>query len=1012
MRSLARILCLSVCLTALWLPGGQRAFAQGMASISGVVVDEEGQPLVAAGVLFGKDGVVSDLDGKFSIKVPAGKLVTLTFSYLGYQARELSVAPGTSGLRVELKPDSQLEAAVINAGYGVIQKRENLTGSAYQITSDRLADQPATRIDNLLAGQVPGLRVLESTNSTGRTTLNLRVRGDGSISASSEPLWIIDGVPVYTGGITGSNMVGGVQYSVSPLSLVNPDDIESITILKDASTTALYGADGANGVVLVTTKGGRSGKITMNASVKYGFSAIDRSTTVRRPDAASWMALAKEAWVNAGKSLAIFPYQDNEYNTYSQTDTDWYKVYTGVGQSLQANFSAHGGSDRMRNYFSASWYDNSTVYTGNTQKRFSLRDKVTLAFSDRLEVTANLSGSYSVNNIFSISSSFDEYLPIFSPYADDGGFRMYNWYSKSDDAYLPQFYVNTQNNLPERKYNDNYQNTLSTDADLVVEWKPWRDLSVTSTTGASLMNIYEAMYSSRLTRSGQYTDGRNGSSHRAGVFSTVLNENLRANYKHVFNRLRVSAMGGVEWKDSQYPTLYASGHGFVNDHIKEVNYADASTREGGSNNSHTRSLSYIGHASATWDNRYTLTLSARRQGYSSFSEFARWGTFSSAGLSWNIAREHFFHSNVISALNMKVSYGNNGNSRVDTSAAYGAYTLTEANYYGGQPGANQSSPANPGLSWEKTDIANLGVNIGLWKRINLSLEGYYRKTHDILYGGRVSSAITSDKVTRNIGEMRNSGFEFDLETVNIDNSSFQWRTEINGAHNETMITKLYKDAYTGYFTYIVQAGASKNAWWLVRWAGVDPTTGAPMWYDKDGNLTYSFSYDNRVLLPQYSKEPTLSGGMSNDFRFKRLGLSVRVMLDYQIGGWDLFYLVNDGYDIITDNTAVEALEHWTTPGVSADNPAFVYKHNYHTSLGSTRNLYRTTYVQVRNVSVTYDLPKKWVKPLHLASCSLSLLADNLYLWTPAQRSDRNSYKTLKYSSGMTRTLSGRISLQF
>ena len=335
------------------------------------------------------------------------------------------------------------------------------------------------------------------------------------------------------------------------------------------------------------------------------------------------------------------------------------------------------------------------------------------------------------------------------------------------------------------------------------------------------------------TLSGISDSGKNGSSGRYGVFDRVIDENLRANYTKTFGEGKhsVNAMVGVQFTDKQHPYLQATGYGFINDYIREIAYADASTVKGTSNISLSRSLSYLAHATYTYDRRYTLSFSWRKQGNSAFSEFSRWGVFSSIGASWNIHREKFFHSDFINSLKVKASYGNNGNSRIDTSSSYGSYSLTTGNYYGGVPGANQSSPANPGLSWETVYITNVGLDVGFLDRFQLSMEYYRRKTENLLYSGRVSSIITDGSVMRNVGEILNRGFEFTFDSTNIKTHDFTWSTSINGACNRNTILKLYKDMHTGFFDYIWEAGSSKDAHWLIRWAGVDPTNGAPMWYD-------------------------------------------------------------------------------------------------------------------------------------------------------------------------------------
>ena len=983
------------------------ASKQAVRALKGVVVDDTGAPLPGASVVVQstRRGVATDVDGKYSIMIPDDGAV-LVFSFVGMKSRKITVTSQTS-LNVRLESDNMIEDVVIEGGFGLVQNREDLTGSAFQVSAAEISKLPAERIDKLLDGLVPGLVVDKNNESGSRDRVFLRVRGDGSLSASCEPLWIIDGIPVYTGGNT--NLVSGTSYTVSPLSFLNPDDIESMTVLKDAAMTSLYGADGANGVILVTTKKGKAGAMHYNASVKYGVTSLDRSTVKKFLNAEQWWELAKEGWVNSGRPLEAFPYRDNEYNSYSTTDTDWYDVYYGLGSTLQVNLSASGGSDKMSNYISGSYYNQKSSIKGDGQSRYSLRAKSDFNIAKWFTAGVNMSGTYSDNDIFGLSRTYLNVIPIFEPYDNDGLPRLYNYYSQSDTEYKPSQRKFVYNKVPTRDLNSNNQRTLSSDASLKLTITPLNGLSITSQTGFSYMGIYEATYSKSTTLDGMSDSPDNrGYSRRAGVFSSILREELRANYNRIFGKHKIQAIAGIDMTDKRYRTLYVTGSGFPNDYLEEITFANKNNINGSSGATNSRSLSYLGFLGYSFGSRYSATFTYRRDGASSFSTFAKWDDFWSAGAVWNVHNENFFRSGVVNLLNVKFSYGSAGNSRVDTSSSYGTYSLN--GYYGGVQAATQSSAANPGLSWEKTYTTNIGFSIGLFKRLEVAVELYNRDTKDMLYNGRVSGIISDGTVIRNVGEMNNKGIEFNISSRNISTPDFSWDMKFNGSSNRNVIKKLYKGMHTGFFDYVWMEGASKNAWWLVRWAGVDPTNGAPMWYDIDGNLTYSHSYDNRVLLPQYSKIPTLTGGMVHTFRYKMV--SLRLQLTYDIGGWDLCSLLDDGYDIISVNAPVEALDHWREPGDRAVNPRFEYNHSTHSVLSSTRNLYRKTNIRLANAALTFNLPDKWCRKMSMRNVSVSVIGDNLYLWTPGQSSKRNSYKTLMNDYGMMRTISGELSLNF
>ena len=996
-------------LSAAWAPdlaAQQKGFA-----VQGTVTDSEGETLVGVfiSVKGTKTGTTTDLDGRYNLSLSGP--ATLIFQYMGMADMEVPVDKART-LDIVMKSDNTLDEVVITAGYGLAQKRSDMTGSAFQVASEQLQTLPAARVDNLLQGMVPGLAIEESTTSAARTRYTIRVRGDASLNATSEPLWIVDGVPVYNGS-NGSGTVSGTSYSVSPLSFINPDDIESITVLKDAATTSIYGADGANGVIIVTTKQGKGdGKLHVTASAKYGVSRVDRSTLIKLLNAEQWWGLAKTSWVNAGYDLAYFPYQDNEYNHYSTTDTNWYDVYLGTGSTSELSVRVDSGADKAKHYLSLNYYGDRAVKKGNDQQRFTLRDRTQFKFTKRLSLDLNLSLSYNVNDISSISDSYYRVMPIFEPYDLDGVTpRLYNYYNESTDSYSPSLRKFVYSEVPQRDLSDNTQRGMGFDGNTTLTYEIIEGLKVTSMFGVNAQNILELIYNPKTTLDGKTSYEQDGTSRRAGVFNYTWNNIDRINFDRRVGLHRVGAMAGIEFVNTENRSLYATGSGFANDHIKEISYAISDSVRGSSSASNSRSLSYLGTLSWSFDNRYYLSASYRRQGNSSFASFARWGDFSSVGLSWNVHNEHFFHVPFVNRLKIKASYGNSGNSRVDTGAAYGTYSYGSSSYYGGLMGAAQGTAPNPGLSWENTIIANLGLDVGLFdNRVDLQLEWYRKYTKNLLYKGRVSSIITDGSVMRNVGELENRGFEVSLSTKNIVRPGFTWTTDFNGAVNRNIIRKLYKGTHTGFFDYVWMEGASKDAWWLSRWAGIDPSTGGPMWYDVDGNLTYTFSYDNRVLLPEYSKEPDFRGGMRNIFTFGRF--SVVAFLTYTVGGWELLDYGQDGYDIISNNTVVEDLEYWKEPGDVANNPKPIYKVTTGSRRSSTRFLYSKTNVQLKNLVLSYNVPGSFCRKLKLNSATASLIGDNVYLWTPDQSRDRNSYKTLRYPGGMVRTFSAQLTLNF
>lgn len=590
--------------------------------VTGKIMAADGEPLAGASVMIRgtKIGTTADADGNFSIKAPEeGESYVLVFQYLGMRAKEIAVSTQRK-LDVRLEEDNQLEGSFIVGAYGTKQSREDLIGSAFQVNADQLKDKPKTRIDNLLSGLVPGMTIEPNTDAAGttRSRYETRIRGEASLSASNEPLWVIDGVPVYTGGRT--NQMAGTSYTVSPLSYLNPDDIESITVLKDADQVTIYGADGSNGVILVTTKSGAKNKpLAVSARVNFGIATIDKSTEFRMMSQKQYLEVAKEAWANAGKNLNTFPYQDNEYNSYSTTDTDWSKEYLGVGTNLYADVSLTSGTDKMSNYVTGSYYRTNNTVKGDSQQRFSIRTRNTYDFTGWLKVNAQLSASYNNNDLFPLYRGYLETLPILEPYMSDGSFRLYNKvYDAKEGGWTMQKF--TKNEVPKREANTNRQRSVVTSANFSAEMKIIDGLKFTAQYAIDYTHSHEDIYYSRVTLDGMDSAGNpKGSSRRADASYINWTNVERLNFDRKFaDKHSVSAYAGIELRQVKYQTLYATGSGFMNDNIQEVGYADESSRKGYSSSNIERKMSFLGRAVYSYDSRYYVSFNIRRDGNSDF----------------------------------------------------------------------------------------------------------------------------------------------------------------------------------------------------------------------------------------------------------------------------------------------------------------------------------------------------------------------------------------------------------
>lgn len=985
--------------------------------VKGQVKSSEGESLpgVFVYVKGTNKGVMTDENGYYEIDPPKkGETYILAFQYIGMETYESQVdSPKT--LDVIMRTDNTLAESVIIGAYGVKQKREDLIGSAFQVNSDKLKDKPKTRIDDILNGLVPGLLIENKADYAGvtRPRFNVRVRGEASLVASNEPLWIIDGVPTYTGDK--NNQMAGMSSTVSPLSLIDPNDIESITVLKDADQTTIYGANGANGVILITTKSGASGNqpLKMSAVVNYGLASVDKSTMFKMMNASQYLEVAKEAWLNAGNKMSDFPFQDNDYNSYSTTSTDWVDQYLGLGSSLYASLSASVGNKKMKSYVSGSYHRNANTVQGDLSQRFYLRMNQSYNLADKVKAGISLTAAYNYNDIFNLGNSYISTLPIFSPYLEDGHtFRLHNkiWDDSKKEFIMKKFF---DNKIPDREKNEDIQTSLKTIGNFNIEWEIIKGLRLSNVFGIEYQHSHGDAYNSRHTLGGMDFNGNGiGYAKREDAFYTIWTDTGKLDFSKTFGKHSVGGFAGIELSSKGYKTSYASGSGFMNDHVKEIYYAAEASRKGGGGSSISRTMSYFIRGTYSFDKRYYLSFNYRRDGNSSFGKFQRWGSFWSAGSSWNIHKESFFNVDFIEVLKLKATYGTSGNSRIDTSVAAGTYSYSDSFSYLGSAGARLESVPNPGLSWETTRIINIGLDLSLGDILELGVEYYNNYTKDLLSRIYISKTISDNRIYANVGNIRNTGIEISLKSHNIRRKDFEWNTSLNFSHNENKILKLYEGIPTGFGTKVWMEGYDSDTFYLVRWAGVNPVDGMPMWYDKNGNLTLTYSASDRVA--DKNSTPFGYGGLMNDIRWKNWSFSFQI--NYTIGGYSLATyasrFMNDGYDITGGNQAVEIYyNRWKKPGTLSRYPK-VSQTSTKSGMSSTRYLYSKTHFNLSNLALSYRLPEKAVSKIGLESASLSLICDNLYLFTPGQSSKLNSYKTVMNGYPVTRTFTLGLNVSF
>lgn len=936
-------------------------------TVRGVVRSYEGvgrEPQALPGAVVrvkGSDRAINTgANGGYTIKVPSNG--TLVFSVIGYGTEEITVA-GKTNIDVILKETASNLQEVIVTAYGTKETKESQVGSAMQLTRRDLDMRPLNRIDQLLDGVVPGVMVemQDQTTSSARPRFQTRIRGEGSFQASGDPLWVIDGVPMYTGDET--NMIPGANTSISPLTYINPNDIETITILKDATATSIYGANGSNGVVLITTKKGIAGQNNINYSFRTGINLLNNNR-FQVLSASEYRELLAESFANS--SLATNPVIDLGNNT------DWYDVYFRNGITTQHDLSFRGGTEKTKYYISGAYFNEKPIMINNQTQRFSTRINIDQNINKSIDLFFKMGASYVINNMFNAGDTYYTNRPIDSPFNPDG-------------SYVKQFY----NKLAEAKLNDDDQKTMAMYANVGGSVKITDWLKYTTINGIDYTSLSESSYVSMFT----YVGGLDGGDASKGQSTNLKwNSQHRLNFDKTIDKHSISGLLGAEAAESGRRSAMAYGWGFANDKIREVTYAK--TRYGNSSASEQSELSYYGQLSYSFDRKYNLVASFRRDANSDFGSDVRWATFKSIGASWNISNEDFWKIKQIDFAKIKLSYGTNGNSRIGAYRSKGIYSFDVTNnIYNEMLGATMTNGENPVLSWETTTAINTGISLGLFKRIALDVEVYQNVTKNALDDVDVTRTTGFTGILQNVGRIRNRGVEITLNTQNIMRKDFAWNTSINFSLNRNTILELYNDNEKVFGNTIRRVGEPIKTNYLIRWAGVDPRDGGPLWYDAKGNLTKVFDLNNRVLAG--TQNPTFFGGMTNTIDYK--SFSLKALMQYTVGGY-LFSTLqreaeSDGRNLADDNQSRNQLDRWREPGDLTLVPKTVLKENADNGRNSTRFLHSRTAFRLTNVSLNYNFPVKLVNKISLRRANVYVQADNVAFWTPYKvKENYNSYR--------------------
>lgn len=1032
--------------------------------VRGTVVDESGDPVIGATIQIRgtSEGTVTDIDGNFNLSAPSAG--TLVISYVGFQTQEV---PVSANVRVVLMADTQLLDEVMVVAYGTA-RRSSFTGSASTISTEKIVSRQTSNISNALTGQVAGL---QATSNSGRPggSATIRIRGIGSMYASNDPLYVVDGVP-YDGD----------------LATINSADIESITVLKDAASNALYGARGANGVILITTKRGKSGEAQINVNARWGNNRpmLPRYDVMKDP--ALYLETAYKAMYNsqftgsnaeaahkyvldniysdktglgyqvytlpAGQDLfttggklnpaATLGYSDG---TYYYTPDSWYDEIFSSGKLRQEyTVDVSGASDKTNYYISAGYLDDKGIMPGSGYERTSVRFKGDHQVKKWLKVGANMSYTNyflenprdqtgtSSGNLFYVANGMAPIYPLYVRNADGSikidnrGLTVYDFGDKTSTNFI-RSYMSIANPMSMTALDQNTQSSDDFSGRWFAHFDLYDGLQLQVNMGYDVLNrrtktLYNAYY-------GQYSADE-------GIIYVGHNRAIRNNkqylltYNKTFNDLHtIDFLGGFEQYDYTYNYLRASKRKLYNPEIAEVDNAILNpSAESYTDNYAVRSALF--RAQYEYDNKYFLSGSFRRDASSRFHKDNRWGNFWSIGGGWLINQEDFMSEvDWVNMLKFKASYGQQGNDKLqysdETNNYYPYQDQYELSNNNGEFATTLTYKGNKDITWETSHSFNTGFDFVFFRnKLSGTVEYFSRQTSDMLYHKPVPPSLGYARVPVNIGSMRNAGIEVDLNGQILKTRNFEWNVYANLTHVKNKILELDPSLKGELIdgTRIYTEGESMYRLYLRNYAGPDPETGIALYYkdikDANGVVTGQETTSDWGDASRYATKdilPKVYGGFGTTLH--TYGFDVSVAFAYQLGG----QMIDGAYQSYMHqfnstkgmNWHHDILNAWTPDNKNTDIPRLNATDTY-TNSTSDRFLVSSNYLTLQNITVGYTLPGSFTRKFDVASLRLYLVADNVGMLTARKGLDpRQSYTTAQVSNYTAiRTLSGGIQISF
>ena len=939
--------------------------------VTGVVISEEdGQPVIGASVQVKgtKLGTITDVDGKFTLSNVPSSAGTVIVSFVGMHTQEFDIQPN---MRVVLRPDNAILDEIVVIGYGSGKKLGSVVGSVGTVNNETIEKTPTTNFTDALAGQVSGLSVLSSSGDP-TATASIRLRGISSINAGTTPLFILDGAPITS----------------SVFNTLNPNDIENITVLKDASSTAIYGSRAANGVIVITSK---KGKFEQKAAVtirgQYGFSNMvkDQADMMNAKQFLTFREMIGQPASQAAYDAA---------NLYG-IDTDWRKeVFENNAPTYSIDANIRGGGSNVSYYLSLNHHDQQGIIAQSGIRRETLRFNFDVRVKPWLKVglqsnlgfneyeqnnEVNASGIYGTNPAVFARQAFPYDSPYYYTVDESGNIQ---WGDRAQYLHFTQMptvdYVNDNRSVVRKQ--------VTANINLYEELKPIKGLTIRAQQAVDAFDydLDNTGYQTDdlVTPMGDIYQGSTGYRQKSFQRYYSFTYTNTAEYKFNVGDHNATILAGQEsiiTKSNSFG-VFTQGH---TDNRQLLLTQGTQVSIGDLSHSITETVfnSYFFTGSYNFAEKYYLDLSFRRDGSSKFAPDGRWANFWSVGAMWDLKKENFLSDvDWLDELQLKASYGTTGNSSISDYMYFGL--IGTGGIYNGSGSLGISQPSNSDLTWETVASANVGVNFRVFDRVSVDIDAYHRKTTDLLMEIPYSYTTGYGSGYGNIGAMVNKGVDINLDVDLVKTRDFLWTLRANMNYNKNEITELFngRDEYAlPDYGLMYKVGHSIGEFYYVRWAGVDPRDGQQMWYDKDGNLTKVFNEERDAVLLGKEMYAPLTGGFGTSLSWKGLTVSA----DFTWAG-EKYLINNDNYFIENPNFGTQfnqtthMLDMWTTPGQVTDVPHYTSPIQFDSHI-----IENASFLRMKNLTVQYSLPKSVLSHLgDMQNISVFFTGRNLWTITP------------------------------